>query len=51
MKYYVYLKAVEGNYYYSVDLGNLMHLGDVITLGDEKFIIIGGQVLPKRKTA
>lgn len=47
MKYYVYLKSINGNYYHSVDLGNLVHLGDTVTLGDEKFIVIGGQVLPR----
>lgn len=47
MKYYVYLKSVKGNHYYSVDLGYLTKAGQTITLGEEKFIVIGGQCLPR----
>ena len=47
MKYYVYLKSINGNHYYSVDLGYLTRLGQIICLGEEKYKVIGGQCLPR----
>ena len=43
----VIVKSLEDNYYGTPYVSQLYHKGDIITIDHERFVVIGGDVLPK----
>lgn len=44
----LYIKKEDASEYDTVNTSNLYHAGDYIYLNGERWIIIGGKVLPQR---
>ena len=43
----VIIKSVDGNYYNTPFIDYICRKGDVITIDGERFVVIGGDVLPR----